>query len=143
MSNNRLKRVAKELQREISQIILYELENSSLGFITITRVEPTPDLKSAKVFMTVLDYKAESSSADEQKSTLNSLTQKAGYIQKLLGKRIRLRYLPKLSFHIDENLEKEQRLLRLISEVNPVRSDTMIDKKTNPDGSEVNLSKRG
>ena len=105
MSTHRLARVAKELQRELSQLILYELRQPNLGFITITRVEPTSDLQYAKVFITVLGDE------NKRKTSLELLNKASGYIHRVLGKRIRMRYIPRLSFHFDDTVEKERRIL--------------------------------
>lgn len=124
MNTYRLGRVAKELQKELSQIILYELRQPNLGFITITRVEPTSDLQYAKVFITVLD------DGNKRKTVLESLNKASGYIHRVLEKRIRMRYIPRLSFHFDDAIEKEQRISRLFSEIDKmngaVKNDTKI-----------------
>ena len=124
MSTHRLARVAKELQRELSQLILYELRQPNLGFITITRVEPTSDLQYAKVFITVLGDE------NKRKTSLELLNKASGYIHRVLGKSIRMRYIPRLSFHFDDTVEKEQRIFRLFSEIdkmnNAVKNDTKI-----------------
>lgn len=111
MSNNRMGRVAKELQREISQIILYELSDPRLGFITVTRTEPSPDLLSSKVFVTILG------SEDARKISIALLNNAANHIHKLLLKRIRMRYIPRLSFHFDESVEKELTVYKLLDEI--------------------------
>jgi ribosome-binding factor A len=117
MNTHRLGRVAKELQKEISQLVLYELKGRNLGFITITRVEPTTDLQYAKVFITMLDDE------NKLKLALEALNKAAGYIQRILGKRIRMRYIPKLSFHFDDMIEKEQRIFKLFSEMDKMNSN--------------------
>lgn len=104
-------RVAKELQREISQIILYELSDPRLGFITVTKAEPSPDLQSSKVFVTVLGNEA------ARKTSIALLNHAASYIHNLLLKRIRMRYIPKLSFHFDETIEKELQVYKLLDEI--------------------------
>ncbi|MFH1231131.1 MAG: 30S ribosome-binding factor RbfA [Planctomycetota bacterium] len=123
MSTHRLGRVAKELQRELSQIILYELRQPNLGFITITRVEPTSDLQYAKVFITVLD------DGNKRKTTLELLNKASGYIHRVLEKRIRMRYIPRLSFHFDDTVEKEQRIFRLFSEIDKMNGTVKNDNK--------------
>lgn len=129
MNTYRLGRVAKELQKELSQIILYELRQPNLGFITITRVEPTSDLQYAKVFITVLDDE------NKRKTTLELLNKASGYIHRVLEKRIRMRYIPRLSFHFDDAVEKEQRIFKLFSEIDKmngaVKNDTKIISKEN------------
>ncbi|MBI5778077.1 MAG: 30S ribosome-binding factor RbfA [Planctomycetes bacterium] len=111
MSNNRMGRVAKELQREISQIILYELSDPRLGFITVTRTEPSPDLQSSKVFVTVLGNE------DARKTSITLLNNAANHVHKLLLKRIKMRYIPKLSFHFDESVEEELQVYKLLDQI--------------------------
>jgi ribosome-binding factor A len=100
MKAYRIEKIAGILQREISQMILQELTDPQLGFITVTRVEPTPDLKSAKVFISVLGVKS------SQEESLACLKKASGYMQKLLGSRLRMRFIPNISFHLDDIIEK-------------------------------------
>ena len=104
-------RVAKELQREISQIILYELSDPRLGFITVTRTEPSPDLLCSKVFVTILGNEA------ARKTSIALLNNAASYIHNLLIKRIKMRYVPKLSFHFDESVEEELKVYKLLDQI--------------------------
>lgn len=99
------------MQRELSQVILYELKDPRLGFITIIKVKPTPDLQFAKVFVSVLGPE------DKRKISLDLLNRASGYIHRVLGKRIRMRYVPKLSFHYDDTVEQEQEMSRLFTEI--------------------------
>ncbi|MFA5794803.1 MAG: 30S ribosome-binding factor RbfA [Candidatus Brocadiia bacterium] len=100
MRFKRLEKVARMLQREMSQLILYELSDPHLGFVTVTRVEPSLDLKTAKVFISILDVKS------SQNDSLERLNKAKGYIQNLLGHRLKMRYIPIVSFHIDDSIEK-------------------------------------
>ncbi|HLD35916.1 MAG TPA: 30S ribosome-binding factor RbfA [Planctomycetota bacterium] len=111
MSNNRMGRVAKELQREISQIILYELSDPRLGFITVTRTEPSPDLLCSKVFVTILGNE------DARKTSIALLNNAANHIHRLLLKRIKMRYVPRLSFHFDETIEEELKVYKLLDQI--------------------------
>ena len=104
-------RVAKELQREISQIILFELNDPRLGFITVTRTEPSPDLQSSKIFVTVLGNE------DARKTSITLLNNATNHIYKLLLKRIKMRYIPKLSFHYDESVEEELKVYKLLEQI--------------------------
>ena len=111
MSNNRMGRVAKELQREISQIILYELSDPRLGFISVTRTEPSPDLLCSKVFVTILGNE------DARKTSIALLNNAANHIHRLLLKRIKMRYVPRLSFHFDETIEEELKVYKLLDQI--------------------------
>ena len=103
--------VTELLRREISRIILYELSDPRMGFITITRLKLGGDYRSAKVFVTV-----RGSRADVGK-TLDALAHARGHIQALVGERLKLRYTPVLEFVKDVELGKALRVDRLIEEL--------------------------
>ena len=113
MSNIRANRVAEQMKIEISDIINNKIKDPRIGFLTITDVEVTGDLQQAKVFFTVLGEE------EERENTLLGLNKANGFIRSEIGRRIRLRKVPEISFeydvafeygsHIDEllrNLEK-------------------------------------
>jgi len=97
-------RVQDLLREEISLIIQRELHDPGLGFITIIDVRMSEDLKTAKVYFSIYG------SDEERKKTFEALKRSKGYIKFLLGKRIKLRYMPELSFMLDDSLEKVQRI---------------------------------
>ncbi len=97
-------RVQDLLREEISLIIQRELHDPGLGFITIVEVKMSEDLKSAKVYISIYG------SDEEQKHTLEALKRSKGYIKFLLGKRVTLRYIPELTFLLDDTLERVQRM---------------------------------
>lgn len=112
MSAYRNEKVAKELMREISQLVLYEMKDPAVGFVTFTRVEPANDLKSAKVFFsTIGDEKVRG-------QALKMLRRARTFIQGNVSRRMRLRHTPTLSFHYDESIEGAVRICKLIDEVN-------------------------
>ncbi|HBL25063.1 MAG TPA: 30S ribosome-binding factor RbfA [Deltaproteobacteria bacterium] len=97
-------RVQDLLREEISLIIQRELQDPGLGFITVVDVRVSEDLKSAKVYISIYG------SDEEQKHTLEALKRSKGYIKFLLGKRVTLRYIPELTFSLDDSLERVQRM---------------------------------
>ncbi len=98
-NNNRQARIDEEFKKEISSIINYNLKEPKVtGMISVTRVKVTPDLKYAKVWVSILNSK----NTDE---TLDGLAKSSGFIRSELAKRINLRYTPELSFVIDDSLE--------------------------------------
>jgi ribosome-binding factor A len=110
MGSRRVQQVARALQREVSQAVLGELKDPRIGFVTITRVEPAADLRTARVYFSVLgDEKAEA-------LTLHGLRHAAGRIQALVGARLRMRYFPVLEFRVDESVKAAFRLSRLLEE---------------------------
>ena len=99
------------LRRQISNIILYELSDPRMGFVTITRLELAGDFQSAKVFVTVRGARA------DVNKTLAAIKHARGHIQSLVADRIDLRYTPMLQFIEDKELGEALRVDRLIDEV--------------------------
>jgi len=105
-----LQQVARALQREVSQAVLTELKDPRIGFVTVTRVEPAADLRTARVYVSVLgDEKAEA-------LTLHGLRHAAGRIQALVGERLQMRHFPVLEFWVDASVKAAFRLSRLLEE---------------------------
>ena len=84
-------RVADQIQRDLSEIIAFELKDPRVGMITITEVQVTPDYAHAKVFFTMLSDKK-----DDIKNTVSGLTAASGYIRGQLGRRLTIHTLPEL-----------------------------------------------
>ncbi|MEN6616027.1 MAG: 30S ribosome-binding factor RbfA [Syntrophorhabdus sp.] len=97
-------RVQDLLREEISLIIQREMQDRGLGFITVVEVRMTEDLKLAKVYVSI--YGDE----ETQKNSFEALKKSKGYIKFLLGKRVQLRYMPDLTFLLDDTLERVQKL---------------------------------
>lgn len=104
----RRERVASVLVREISNIVTQEIKDPRLGFITITSVDLSPDLKSAIVYFSCLD---------DKKKSLETLTRAKGFIRSSLAHRIRLRTVPELEFEIDNSYEHGRKIDELIEEI--------------------------
>lgn len=95
----RPERVASEMREHISRIISEEIKDPRIGFITVTKVEVTPDLRNAKVFFSSLGGN------EEKEGALGGLNSASGYIRKLLGERMRFKFIPELLFRLDESTE--------------------------------------
>ena len=109
--SNRMNRINEELKREISSIINFELNNSNItGMISVTKVRVTPDLRYARVYVSMINSK-------NKKNTLAGLKQASGYIRGILAKKINLRNTPELVFEFDETLEYGARIDSIISEI--------------------------
>jgi ribosome-binding factor A len=104
-------KVTRALKKEISSIIHDELKDPRLGFITITRVEMTADLRYAKVFFSVLGKE------EECKKTKEALDSALGYIRRLIAKRIRLRFAPEIMFKEDRSIEYSIQIEKLLNEL--------------------------
>lgn len=113
MATQRQERVGQLLREEISRIIERQLKDPRIGgMITVTEVEVTPDLRHARVFISVLG------SDDEARASFETLERAAGFIRSELAKQhLRLRYLPELEFRRDESLARGARIFELLEQV--------------------------
>lgn len=111
----RTRRVGQLLQRELACLIQEELRDPRVGWITVSYVEVSPDLKQAKVYVTALE---EGEGVAKQLKTLNNA---AGFLQHGLSQRVKLRTIPRLQFVYDYSIERGRRLSALIDEA--VRKD--------------------
>ena len=110
-NNNRQGRIDEEFRKELSQIISYELKEPSVtGMVSVTKVKVTPDLKYAKVSVSILNSK-------NVKETLAGLKKSAGFLRSALAKRINLRNTPELVFELDESLEYGARIDSILNDI--------------------------
>jgi ribosome-binding factor A len=111
MDNRRLNRVGGAIKEEISRLLLREIKDPRIGFVTITRVHVSKDLRSVKVYFSVLGD--QSVRAD----SLTGLNSAKGFVRRELGRRLRLRYVPDIVFSFDPSLEEMSRLAEVIHEI--------------------------
>jgi ribosome-binding factor A len=107
-NQQRLRRIADQIQRELSGLLRAELKDPRVGMITLTGVEISPDLAHAKVFFTTL------ADADSLTTIEAGLDRAAGFLRAQLGKRLRLRVTPEIRFMHDVSVERGVRLSQLI-----------------------------
>ncbi len=107
----RLERVREMLKRTLGEIIRRDFPPGDIGLITVADVTVTPDLKEAQVYIGVVGK------ADAKKRAMNQLNSKRGEIQYELGRSIVLRYTPKIEFHLDESVERGNRILTILEEL--------------------------
>ena len=117
MSFKRADRVNALLQRELGTLISEELGDPRIAFSTVTAVEVTDDLRSAKVHVSVL--------GDEVKiaSTMKALEEAKAYLRRELGSRTDLRFVPELTFFSDRTAEQSARIARLLREARELTDD--------------------
>jgi ribosome-binding factor A len=95
---SRLQRVNQLIREEISLLVQRELKDPRLGFVTVTEVDVSKDLRTAKVYVSVFG------SETELRATLAALESARGYMRNWLGPRLRLRAIPHLTFHPDRSM---------------------------------------
>lgn len=111
MSVRRRRQVASILQEELSLVIHREMKDPRLGFASITNIEISPDMRYAKVYVSVFG------GVDEQAATIEALNHASGYIRRMVGPRLTLRYIPNFSFVLDSSMEYAERVARLLNDV--------------------------
>ena len=107
----RIARLRELFKQEISAILQREMKDPRIGFASITDVELSPDLRHAKVFVSILG------DAEAKASTMAGLENARGFIRKELGRRIRLRHTPEVLFRLDQSIERGARVQRLLRQV--------------------------
>jgi ribosome-binding factor A len=118
----RSEQLEKSLIREINNIIYRKINDPRIKFVTITRVKVSSDLKFADIFVTIFNDKG------QQKKALKGLKNATKFIRGELGKDLKLRYVPNIKFIIDEDLEHQYKLLKIITEINDQQLDFKKDK---------------
>lgn len=110
---NRMDRVNEEYRREIASIIDRDLKNTNItGMISVTKVKVSPDLREARVYISILNAKS-------KKNTMEALNKSKGFIRSELAKRINMRYTPDIRFEIDESMEYGSRIENILKEIMP------------------------
>ena len=109
--NNRLNRINEELKREISNIINYEVTNSNVtGMVSVTSVKISPDLKYARVYVSILNAKS-------SKNTLAGLKASSGFIRSRIAEKVNLRVTPELVFELDDSMEYGERIDTILKDI--------------------------
>jgi ribosome-binding factor A len=126
----RTERLGEEIREEVAQMIVGELKDPRIGFVTVTRVALGPDLKLARIFVGVLGTEK------QRAASLAGLKQASGFLRRALGQRLRLRYTPELLFQYDEGLEASDRVAQLLEEIRtppaPAASDPASEPASDP-----------
>ena len=117
MSRQRPERIQEAIRQEISMIAQTQIKDPRIGFITITKVDLTKDLRYARIYFSVLGK-----GADKNKA-LKGLNSAKGYIKGLIADRIKLRYMPEISFVIDNTLEHTQHIYEILNSLEKPKED--------------------
>lgn len=111
MQGKRTDRVGHLIQMELSQLVLHRVKDPRLGFVTITHVDVSPDLRSAMVFYSVLG------NPKARKDSQLALEKAAGFLQKEIGTALQLRYTPKLAFKFDDTLDQAMEVDKVLKKL--------------------------
>ena len=112
---SRPERVADQIRAELATLIAREVHDPGIGFLTLTRVQMTPDLQLARVYYTTLATGGGDASA--RADAANALDRAAPFLRRRIGQTLRLRRTPVLEFHYDESIAGQDRIERLLNEI--------------------------
>ncbi|HPJ33501.1 MAG TPA: 30S ribosome-binding factor RbfA [Spirochaetota bacterium] len=104
-------RLEELIKRIVSEIILRELKDPRIGFITVTGVELNRDLSEAKIGVSILG------SPTEVRKSMEGIRSSSGYVQKLLGKELKIRSVPRVYFFLDKSVEEGVELVNRIEKL--------------------------
>jgi ribosome-binding factor A len=107
----RASRVAEELRKVITQILLEELSDPRLGFVTVTRVEVTDDLRHGRVFYSVLG------SEEQKTSTAEALREELGNIRRMVASNMELKFAIDVHFELDESIDHSFRIDSILKKI--------------------------
>ena len=108
MAGPRMRRINEVLREVVGAAVAGELNDPRIGFVTVTSVETSPDLRTAKVFVSVLGDE------EEREATLEGLRSAHGLIQSRIAGETRMKRTPKLTFHYDDTVERGVRITELL-----------------------------
>lgn len=116
MTSGRMRRVDEAIREVIGDAVSRDLKDPRVGFVTVTDVRTSPDLRHARVYVSVLGAGAEPAAQAEREDTLAGLRSAHGYLQGRLAGELRLKRTPTLEFVYDDTTDRAMRLERLIEE---------------------------
>jgi ribosome-binding factor A len=108
MPSERLRRVNEAVRQVLSDVISADLKDPRVGFVTVTAVRTSPDLRHAHVFVSVLG------GSDERAASLEGLRSAHGFLQRRVAGELRLKHTPTLEFEYDDTIDRGMRISELI-----------------------------
>ena len=126
MSSRRVLKAAEAIREVVGMAILADLRDPRIAGVTVTKVEVSPDMRQAKVYVSIMGDDA------AQNLCLHGLQSSAGYLQQKIAKRIDTRYTPRITFLLDMGVKKSIAIARLLENVLPEEPEQPADD--DPDG---------
>jgi ribosome-binding factor A len=113
----RSKRVGDLIREEVADIIMYRLKDPRIGFVTVTGVDMSPDMKNARVYVSILKE-------EDRELTLEILNSSKSFMRSLLSKRLRMKFIPTVEFRFDTSIEYGYKIDKLLKEIKDRDEDT-------------------
>lgn len=123
--SHRIDKVENLIKEEISLIFLHKLQDPDFGFLTITNVKVSPDLKIAKVYISIFEK-------EKRESALEKVRSKAGFIRSELASRLTIKFTPELKFFLDESLDYVEKIEVLIKKIHEEDDNKGNDSELQP-----------
>ena len=127
MPGNRKERIARVIREEASRVVLYELADPRIGFVTVTKVKVSGDLQLATIFVSVLG------SEGDRSKTMHALSRATKVVRRAVAPRLKTRLLPSIAFEFDESVEGAARVQGLIREARATDPDAQKRDASAPD----------
>jgi len=117
MSTGRMRRVDEAIRQVIGDAVAGDLKDPRVGFVTVTDVRTSADLRHSSVYVSVLGHDGGESNADERETTLDGLRSAHGFLQARLASELRLKRTPTLEFSYDDTTDRALRVETLLGEI--------------------------
>jgi ribosome-binding factor A len=124
---SRASRVGDQIRAELADLLVREVHDPGIGFLTLVHVKVSPDLQQARVYYTTIgDDKA-------RKETARALGRATPFLRRQIGRRLKLKRVPELAFFFDDSIEKNDRIERILQEINtkPAAEPAPIETRDN------------
>jgi len=120
-SQLRIEKLQELIKQEMSKMLLREIKDPRIGFVTVTDVEMTGDLREAKIYVSIM--------GDEEKvqESLKGLKSALGFIRREIGKRIKIRFTPEISFALDTSLDYSEHIQKILLDIEKEGTDKNED----------------
>ena len=109
--NIKIERINHMIMEEVSKILMLEIKDEDIKFVTVTDCDTSNDLSYAKIYVTVLEQ-------EKKEETLKALNKASSFIRSELAKRIDIRNIPELKFYYDESINYGEKIDKIIDEIN-------------------------
>ena len=117
MSANRMERINSQIQKELSLIINNKVNDTRIsGFVSVLRVDTTPDLKYCKVYVSIFDK--------DKQAAFDAINSASGFIRKNLASSVKLREIPRLTFVLDDGIEYSDKINKIIRDLDIKQEET-------------------
>ena len=107
-------RVSDLIREEVADIIMNKIKHKTLGFVTVTGAKVSDDLRHATVYLSVLN-------AEDSQKTVHKLNSSASFIKGELGRRLKMRHVPKILFRVDESIAYGRKIDKILDDISSER----------------------